>query len=181
MLCVPAVRADVNSVAMPPALSAPLPIVVVPSLNVTMPVGVPPPDSGVTVAVNVTGVPTVSDGFGELPSVVWVALCGNPNAARWLAWSVAYTAPFATITLCQCVLPPRAALHNRLPETGSSARTELPPIENTMLLAMTGDVPLWLLCHCADSDGLPLASKFSRKADAPLPLTMKIHVLLSIG
>src|ERR1700682_2953486 len=181
MLDVPAVRADVNSVAMPPSCAEPLPIVIVPSLKVMVPVGVLPPDTGVTVAVKVTGVPTASDGFGELPSAVCVGLCGSPNAARWLAWSVAYTAPFATITLSQCVLPPRAALHSRLPETGSSARTELPPMENTMLLAMTGNVPLWPLCHCGTSDGLPLPSKFSRKADAPLPFTTKIHVLLSAG
>src|ERR1700693_198694 len=86
-----------------------------------------------TVAVNVMLAPT-NDGFGELPSVVCVGFCGSPNAARWLAWSVAYTVPFATITLCQCVLPPRAALHKGLPDKGSSAYAELPPMKNTMLL-----------------------------------------------
>ena len=72
MLWVPAVRADVDSVAMPPAVSAPLPIGVVPSLNVTKPVGVPPPESGATAAVKVTLAPT-SDGLAELVSVVAVA------------------------------------------------------------------------------------------------------------
>ena len=74
MLCVPAVRADVDSVATPPALTEPLPIVVALSLNVMVPVGVLLPDTGVTVAVNVTGVPTAGDGLTELAMVVVVAV-----------------------------------------------------------------------------------------------------------
>jgi hypothetical protein len=66
----PVVRDDVVNVACPEALSVPMPIVVVPSSNVTVPVGVPVPLLGVTVAVKVTDCPNVL-GFGdEVRSVV---------------------------------------------------------------------------------------------------------------
>jgi hypothetical protein len=66
----------------------------------------------VTAAVNVTLAPTC-DGVAELPSTVVVGFCeGSPNAAKWPAWSAAYTAPFATITLCQCGLLAAGRLHN---------------------------------------------------------------------
>ena len=51
--CEPTISAEEVNVATPDD-SAPVPNVVVPSLNVTVPVGVPVPDVGVTVAVNVT-------------------------------------------------------------------------------------------------------------------------------
>ena len=47
------------SVATPDEFKVPVPICVAPSLNVTDPVGVPDPDSGATVAVNVTACPRV--------------------------------------------------------------------------------------------------------------------------
>jgi hypothetical protein len=51
----PTGNADVVNVAIPDAFTAPVPIVVVPSLKVTVPVGVPAPGAlTVTVAVNVT-------------------------------------------------------------------------------------------------------------------------------
>jgi hypothetical protein len=69
MECVPAVRADVLSAATPLPFRTPVPSVAAPSLNVTVPVGVPPVD--VTVAVNVTDCPNV-DAFGADVSVVVV-------------------------------------------------------------------------------------------------------------
>jgi len=54
--CVPAVSVDVRKVATPLLFSVPVPIVFVPSMNVTVPVGMPPLPA-VTVAVHVTGVP----------------------------------------------------------------------------------------------------------------------------
>ena len=47
------------SVAVPEEFKVPVPICVAPSLNVTDPVGVPEPDTGATVAVNVTACPGV--------------------------------------------------------------------------------------------------------------------------
>ena len=58
MLCEPLASAAVISVAMPDARFA-VPRELAPSLNVTVPVGVPEPDRGATVAVNVTLCPVV--------------------------------------------------------------------------------------------------------------------------
>ncbi len=105
----------------------------------------------------------------------------SPNASTVPDWLAAYTTPLATITLCQCVPPLRVALHNWVPVSASSARAVLPPMRNTMLLAITGEVPLWPLCHTDVKDGLPPLSKSTRRPDAPLPLTTKTHVLPSAG
>jgi len=70
MECVPAARVEVLNCACP-LLSATVPSAVAPSLNVTVPVGVPEAD--VTVAVNVTDCPTF-DGFNEETSEVVVAV-----------------------------------------------------------------------------------------------------------
>src|SRR5467141_810036 len=51
------------NVAIPP-LSVPVPSAVAPSLNVTVPVGMPEPEAGFTVAVNVTAWPK-ADGLSE--------------------------------------------------------------------------------------------------------------------
>jgi hypothetical protein len=61
----------VVNVAAPEPFNVPVPIVVAPSLNVTVPVGVP--ELPVTVAVNVTGEPTAA-GFALEVRVV-VVLC----------------------------------------------------------------------------------------------------------
>ena len=63
----PGVRDEVVSVALP-ATSKPVPSVVAPFLNVTVPVAVPTVD--VTVAVNVTGEPKTDGFFDELTEVV---------------------------------------------------------------------------------------------------------------
>lgn len=71
MLCEPTLSVLVVKVAMPFALSEPVPSVVVPSLNVTVPVGLTllPPRFTVTVAVNVTVCWNV-DGLGAAVNVV---------------------------------------------------------------------------------------------------------------
>jgi hypothetical protein len=57
--CIPTARFEVVNVATPEPFSVPVPSVLVPSMNVTVPVGVVPPVGGTTVAVNVTLLPTV--------------------------------------------------------------------------------------------------------------------------
>ena len=68
MECVPAVSVEVVNVA-DPATKALLPIVVVPSLKVIVPEGVPVPIRGVTFAVKVTEFPKI-EGLIEEVSVV---------------------------------------------------------------------------------------------------------------
>jgi hypothetical protein len=57
----PTARDEVEYVAWPVPFNVPVPSVVVPSLNVTVPVGTPVPEAGVTFAVNVTLVPATGD------------------------------------------------------------------------------------------------------------------------
>jgi hypothetical protein len=71
--CVPTERLAVENVATPLALSADEPRVVPPSRNVTVPVGVPAPEDGLTVAVNVTCCPR-TEGFSEDVSEVVVLI-----------------------------------------------------------------------------------------------------------
>src|SRR6266542_760422 len=137
MLCVPAARLAVLHVAVfelalpAGSATAPQPVSVVPSaVKPTLPVGALP----VTVAVKVTFAPTV-DGLSELLSVVVVDAGPRPHAVRRLHPSLEYTPPLATIKLSQWKPPERARLHNTLPDNGSSARTVLPLIENTILFA----------------------------------------------
>ena len=91
MLCEPTASAGMRgklegtvSVATPLALSVPVPRVVEPSLNVTVPVGVPVPLVGLTVAVKVTFCPTV-DGFGLEVMVVVVAMLLTVRVKFWVA------------------------------------------------------------------------------------------------
>jgi hypothetical protein len=70
--CVPSASVETANVAFP-LVSVPVPRVVLPSLNVTVPVGVPVPGAvAVKVAVNVTLSPLV-DGFNEDATFVEVA------------------------------------------------------------------------------------------------------------
>jgi hypothetical protein len=71
--CVPAERLEVEKVATPLALSAGAPRGVLPSKNVTVPVGVPVPEVGATVAVKVTVCPR-GEGFGVEVSEVAVPI-----------------------------------------------------------------------------------------------------------
>ena len=83
----PRANAEVAKVAVPP-LSAPLPSVVVPSLNVTVPVGVPVVND-FTKAVNVTDW-LKADGFTEETTVVEVAalftICDNAGEVLPVMW-----------------------------------------------------------------------------------------------
>ena len=71
MLCVPSVSDEVVYAATPLLLTATEPSVLVPSMNVTLPVGVPP--FPVTVAVNVTELVTTTDGALETSFTAVVA------------------------------------------------------------------------------------------------------------
>jgi hypothetical protein len=73
--CVPPVSVDVEYMAWPLLFSDPLPSVELPSMNVTVPLGVPVPLFGVTVAVNVTDWPR-AEGFNEDSSAALVAIFG---------------------------------------------------------------------------------------------------------
>ncbi len=79
--CVPALSVDVANVAVvtPPALvdTGLVPSVAEPSVKVTEPVG-PEPETGVTVAVNVTGAPNAA-GVPDVPSVVAVVARVTPT------------------------------------------------------------------------------------------------------
>ena len=68
---VPTLSAEVVKVATPPT-RVPVPIVVAPSRNVTVPVGVPPPL--VTVAVKVTGVSAAAGLADEVKAVAVVVI-----------------------------------------------------------------------------------------------------------
>ena len=63
-------RLDVVNDAEPPLIGT-VPSVAAPSLKVTLPVGVPEPDAGLTVAVNLTDWPK-ADGFSEDTTAVLV-------------------------------------------------------------------------------------------------------------
>jgi hypothetical protein len=71
-------RVDVVKVATPLALRVPVPRVAASSLNVIVPVGVPEPPEGVTVAVNVTEAPKV-EVAGNADSPVVVAVRADPQ------------------------------------------------------------------------------------------------------
>ena len=71
-MCCPCVSAEVWSVARPLLSSVPVPRVVEPSMNVTVPVGVPPPGAiALTTAANVVAWPAVA-GLGEALTVTVV-------------------------------------------------------------------------------------------------------------
>jgi hypothetical protein len=73
--CDPTLKEDVANVACPDPSSVPVPRVVAPSLNVTIPVGVPlPGEFTVTVAVNVTNWLNAEGFAPELTAVVVFAL-----------------------------------------------------------------------------------------------------------
>jgi hypothetical protein len=75
----PTASAEVVSVACALPFREPVPNVVVPSMNVTVPVGAPEPEVGATVAVKVTGWPGAA-GFVDEASVVDVG-CVTVNCA----------------------------------------------------------------------------------------------------
>jgi hypothetical protein len=78
MLWTPADNAVVAKVACPEPFNTPDPKVAAPSLKVTVPIEMPDPAGGVTVAVNVTVWPQI-EGFSEEVSVVEVAAFAEPG------------------------------------------------------------------------------------------------------
>ena len=81
MVWLPANSAVVAKAACPEPFRIPVPNVVTPSMNVTVPAGTPAPE--LTVAVNVTGWPKV-DGLG-VREVVVVVLATLAAVVDWLA------------------------------------------------------------------------------------------------
>src|ERR1051326_3454715 len=79
MECPPEVRLEVENCAVAP-LSVTVASVVLLSLKVTLPVGVPDPET--TVAVNVTDCPRL-DRFCDEPIVVLVAVSVGPQEGKW--------------------------------------------------------------------------------------------------
>src|SRR4051812_33714600 len=86
MLCVPADSELVEKMATPLPLTAPVPWTLVPSTNLTEPVGVPAPGAtAVTVAVNVTDWPkTDGDAIGASAVVVLAGLTVCERVAELL-------------------------------------------------------------------------------------------------
>src|SRR5258708_28588829 len=78
MVWAPPARVAMLNVASPAPCNVADPIVAAPSLKVTVPVGMPDPVDGVTVAVNVTACPNI-EGFGEEVSVIDVAAFAEPG------------------------------------------------------------------------------------------------------
>ena len=76
MLCDPTLSVEVANVATPLASSVPVPKVVAPSLNVTVPAGVPVPGAvALTVAVKVTLCPNTLGLDDDVSAVVVAACC----------------------------------------------------------------------------------------------------------
>jgi hypothetical protein len=80
-------KEDVENVATPAALRAPVPSVVAPSRKVTVPVGIPEPGgAAATTAETVTACPNV-DGFGIDATVVvvaaWLTVTPAPPPLAW--------------------------------------------------------------------------------------------------
>jgi len=146
-LWLPALKAEVVKVATPEAFSVPVPNEVVPSLNVTVPLGVPPPE--VTVAVNVTAPPYV-DGLGndvrDVELVAAMTVCVNaadvlvvkfpslPYAAvrLWLPAFNAEVAKVATPETFNVPLPSVAA-----PSLNVTVPVGVPPPEVTVAVNVT--------------------------------------------
>src|SRR6516164_2025800 len=95
MVWPPTDSAEVGNVAIPLLSSVSVPSVVLPSVNVTVPVGVPDPEVGLTVAVNVTFCPATDVPADEVTAVV-VFVRMEPAGSfttRALLWSATYTFP----------------------------------------------------------------------------------------
>ena len=154
MLCVPTASVEIVHVAFAAATAtAPHPPrVVPPSAKPIVPVGDTPPE---IVAVNVTLVPNV-DGVSDVVTAVVVGLrpVGSANRNRCADPSVVYTAPFATIRLCQCVPPSGDRLHSAVAiDRVARAHGVAAHVEEDVV-GDDGEVPPVPLFHCNDSDGL---------------------------
>ena len=92
MECAPTARLDVVNVACALPFNAPLPSVVLPSMKVTLPVGLPD-FAGVTVAVKVTSCAN-ADGFTEEMTAVDVPIILLARTKKLLNPNAPQTAPF---------------------------------------------------------------------------------------
>ena len=89
----------VVSVATPAAFKAPVPICVDPSKNVTVPVGIPMPEAGVTVAENTTLAPTFAVGLGLVTIVVVPMALGTTCVVVSAVVFVASIFPTASVAI----------------------------------------------------------------------------------
>src|SRR5579872_5194593 len=122
MVWLPAVRAEVLKLAIPPE-SVPVPIGLPPSRNITVPVGVPEPGAtAVTVAVRVTASPKTE---GLTDEVTVVVLAARPVAhaenceVSLVLWSVA-----VAVMACPAGVAVTVALNAAFPEPLVVAVTE---------------------------------------------------------
>ena|SRR5579872_4354347 len=129
-LCTPAVKADVWYVAAP-LLNVPVPSVVVPSWNVTVPVGVPP--DPVTFPVKVTAVPTTTVAADVVTAdvvlalvigVVWLLEPPHPTKNSDIARARAISTPQRSRFLLK--LPARIIPNIPIPVRLANSMEELP-------------------------------------------------------
>jgi hypothetical protein len=81
-----------------PAVSVAVPSAVTPSLNVTVPVGVPPPLIGLTEALSTTACPKV-EGFGDEERVVCVGVLFTTKATGGEVLELKVVLPLYTATM----------------------------------------------------------------------------------
>src|SRR6266702_1550805 len=139
MECAPTAREAVVSVAMPEESSVPVPRLVAPSRNVTVPVGMPTGE--LTVAVKVTGWPKV-DGFAEDTRTVVVAGLITVNVA---ALEVALPAELLNTAWYRLPFCDRLAVNVSVVEVAPAISLKLTP-------------PSVLTCHWTVGGGVPVAA-----------------------
>lgn len=156
MECEPTEKEEVVNVAWPLASDS-VPSTVGPSLNVTVPVGVPLPEDGLTVAVSVTDWPK-TDGLAEEATEVAVVGCPMPvplketDAARMLK-------PFAMLTVpCLEPIPVGAnvtlivqvPLTGRGDEDGQLSVSEKSPVAPTLII-FNATLPVLVTVNSCDA------------------------------
>src|SRR6266568_1174167 len=139
MECAPTAREAVVSVAMPEESSVPVPRLVAPSRNVTVPVGMPTGE--LTVAVKVTGWPKV-DGFAEDTRTVVVAGLITVNVA---ALEVALPAELLNTAWYRLPFCDKLAVNVSVVEVAPAISLKLTP-------------PSVLTCHWTVGAGVPVAA-----------------------
>jgi len=139
MECAPTAREAVVSVAMPEESSVPVPRLVAPSRNVTVPVGMPTGE--LTVAVKVTDWPKV-DGFAEDTRTVVVAGLSTVNVA---ALEVALPAELLNTAWYRLPFSDKLAVNVSVVEVAPAISLKLTP-------------PSVLACHWTVGGGVPVAA-----------------------
>src|SRR5215831_13215522 len=169
-------------VAVLPLLSVAVPIREPPSENVTVPVGVPVPEAGLTVAVNVTGCPG-TDGFADDERAVVVVAAGLHT-------------PMATLEPLPTDAPPRGFWVTTLPLSVLSqllvvAGIAVSPTPFSVRVAWSWVCPMTLGTRTILAAGLhtPMATLEPLPTDAPprgfwvttLPLAVLLQLLVVVG